>query len=206
MSGAGELSSRPWGRAVDRGSWRKEVRTASRDSIRDLLDAVASCAAGGDVDALEDLVWAVDVLHLARPAIRRLVVQDADAEEVEQDVLVAVAETIGTFRGEARFTTWLHQVARYKAIAHLRRRRDVAPLDENVGDAVRISSVIATRTAVDAAIVGLPDHYRDAVVLRDIEQLPYTEVAARLGLNINTVKARVARGRALAAARLGLNR
>ncbi len=131
-------------------------------------------------------------------------VQEADAEEVEQDVLVVVAETIGSFRGEARFTTWLHQVARFKAIAHLRRRRDALRLgeEEGVGDAVRISSMIASRTVLDDAIGGLPDLCRDAVVLRDVEQLPYAEVAERLELNLNTVKARVARGRALAAAKL----
>jgi len=183
------------------------VRTAGdRDARSGLIDAVAARASGGDAVALNDLIWVIDELHLARPAIRRLVVQDADAEEVEQDVLVAVAETIGLFRGEARFTTWLHQVARFKAIAHLRRRRDTETLDEDPGDAARISSIIATRTAVDSAIRDLPEGYREALVLRDIEQCPYTEVAERLGLNLNTAKSRVARGRALAAARLRAER
>ncbi len=71
-----------------------------------------------------------------------------------------------------------------------------------MGDAVRISSMIASRTVLDDAIGGLPDLYRDAGVLWDVEQLPYAEVAERLELNLNTVKARVARGRALAAAKL----
>lgn len=168
----------------------------------DLLDDVADRAAAGEVGALEDLLWAIDELRLARPVIRRLIVQDADAEEVEQDVLVAVAESVGSFRGEARFTTWLHEVARHKAIARLRRRRETVPLHEHVGDAARISSVIAARTALDGAIRSLPDLYRAAVVLRDIEQCEYAEVAERLGLNVNTAKARVARGRALVAARL----
>ena len=196
-----ELSS-SHGRTIERQAWRSRLRAGGRDGLGDLLDPVALRAAGGDHDALEDLIWAVDELHLARSAVRRLVVQDADAEEVEQDVLVAVAETIRGFRGEARFTTWLHQLARHKAIAQLRRRKDAVALADEVGDAARISSMIATRTALDAAIAGLPDLYRDAVVLRDVEQRPYTEVADRLGLNLNTVKARVARGRALAAAKL----
>ncbi len=188
-------------------SWRKALRTAAdRDARSDLIDAVALRASGGDAAALDDLLWAIDELHLARPAIRRLVVQDADAEEVEQDVLVAVAETIAAFRGEARFTTWLHQVARFKAVAHLRRRRDTVTLDEDPGDAARISSIIATRTALDNAIRDLPEGYREALVLRDIEQCPYTEVAERLGLNLNTAKSRVARGRALTAARLRAER
>ena len=198
--GSGLSSSH--GRTIERRAWRGRLRAAGRDGLGDLLNPVALRAAGGDHDALEDLIWAVDELHLARSAVRRLVVQDADAEEVEQDVLVAVAETIRGFRGEARFTTWLHQLARHKAIAQLRRRKDAVTLEDEVGDAARISSIIATRTVLDAAIASLPDLYRDAVVLRDVEQRPYTEVAERLGLNLNTVKARVARGRALAAARL----
>lgn len=185
--------------------WRQQVTAVGPDGAdrADLLDPVALRASAGDVDALDDLLWAIDELKLARRTIRRLVVADVDAEEVEQDVLVAVAETIAAFRGEARFTTWLHQVARHKAIAALRRRDHATPLrDDDMGDAARISSTIATRTALDGAIGGLPDLYRDAVVLRDVERCPYVEVAARLDLNVNTAKSRVARGRALAAAAL----
>lgn len=183
--------------------WRQQVLAAAGggEQRAELLDPVAARAAQGDLDALEDLLWAVDALRLARPAVRRLVVDEADAEEVEQDVLVAVAETISGFRGDARFTTWLHQVARNKAIALLRRRRPTASLDD-VGDAARISSIIATRTALDDAIGRLPEMYRVAVVRRDVERRPYVEVAEVLGINVNTAKTRVARGRALAAAHL----
>jgi RNA polymerase sigma factor (sigma-70 family) len=135
--------------------------------------------------------------------VRRLVLDEDDADEVEQDVLVAVAEGLADFRGEARFTTWLHTVARRKAVDALRRRRaPSSPLPDDVGDARRISSVIATRTALDAAIASLPDAYRDAVVLRDVEGHEYAVVADRLGLNLNTTRTRIARGRALVAANL----
>ncbi len=163
---------------------------------------MAGRAATMDLLALEDLLWALDELKLVRRSIRRLVIDEADAEDVEQDVLVAVAESIHTYRGEARFSTWLHQIARHKAIAHLRRRQHTDPLTEDLGDSARISSIIATRTVLDDAIGGLPAIYRDAVVLRDVERRPYAEVAERLAVNVNTAKTRVARGRALAAARL----
>lgn len=189
-------------------AWRQQVRSVGTDGAERavLLDPVALRASAGDPTALEDLLWAVDELKLVRRTIRRLVVAEADAEEVEQDVLIAVAETIAGFRGDARFTTWLHQVARNKAIALLRRRRPSVELHEEMGDAARISSAIATRSVLDDAIAGLPEHYRRAVVLRDVERRPYAEVADLLGLNLNTTKTRVARGRALAAAALQASR
>ena len=193
---------------------------SDREAVAELVDPVARAAAAGSPGAVELLVWAVDELGLARPAIRRLLVDDADVDEVAQDVLVAVAETVRGFRGESRFTTWLHQVARFKAIAHLRRRAPAPVADPEgadggpggpdgpggpggrVGDAQRISSMIATRASIGEVLRDLPDEYREPVVLRDVEQLSYEELSSRLGLKPNTAKTRVARGRALVAARL----
>lgn len=187
----------------ERVRWRDDVTAAAdRDARGDLLDAVAARAATGDLEALDDLLWAVDHLALGRPAIRRLVLREDDAEDVEQDLLVAVAESVHSFRGESRFTTWVHALARRKAVDALRRRRPTTALPDELGDAARISSVIATRTTLDAAIAGLPEKYRDAVVLRDMQGHEYAEVADRLGLGLNTTRTRIARGRALVAAQL----
>jgi RNA polymerase sigma factor (sigma-70 family) len=169
----------------------------------DLLDALAAQAAAGDLAALDALLRAIDDQRLARTAVRRTILADHDVDDVVQDVMVAVAEGIGRFRGEARFTTWMGAIARNKAIAHLRRQRDEASLpDDVVGDAQRVSSVLATRATVDDVIARLPATYRDVVVLRDVHQVPYAEIADRLGLNENTVRTRAARGRALAASLL----
>jgi RNA polymerase sigma factor (sigma-70 family) len=186
------------------------LRAAAGDRARlgELLDGLAADAAAGGRDALETLVWAIDGLGLCRPVIRRLVINEADVDDVAQDLLVAVAETIASYRGDAPFTAWLTRVARFKAIAHLRRKRDADTLDHEAmrrlepSDAARISSVLATRATLRDAFAVLPPHYRDAVVLRDVQQLPYDEVARRLGVNLNTAKSRIARGRALAAAAL----
>ncbi|MGH9212579.1 MAG: RNA polymerase sigma factor [Acidimicrobiales bacterium] len=173
------------------------------DQLSALLDPLAAEAAAGSLGHLERLVWAVDELRLAEYTIRRLVLDELDTEDVLQDVLVAVTETIGGFRGEARFTTWLNQVARFKAIAHLRRKRDEDRLDDaEVADAARISSMLANRVVLQELLDDLPEHYRRAVVLRDVEQLRYNEMTRRLGINHNTARSRVARGRALVAARL----
>lgn len=181
------------------------VAAEGRDSP--LLDDLAMAAAGGSATALELLLGAVEDLGLARTAIRRLVLEPAAVDDVAQDVAISLAERIGTFRGEARFTTWLYQVARFKSIDHLRRQRDQTSLDDGTGevpgsDAARISSMIATRAVLRAAIDELPDHYRGPLVLRDIERLRYDEIAERSGIPLNTAKTRVARARALLAGKL----
>ena len=67
------------GRNAELRAGRGRLRAAGREGLGDLLDPVARRAASGDHDALEDLIWAADELHLARPAVRRLVLQDGDA-------------------------------------------------------------------------------------------------------------------------------
>ena len=190
---------------------RAAAASGDNDRLAVLLDPLAATAGAGDRAALERLLWAVDELGLARPAVRALVVNRADVDDVLQDVLVAVAETIGGFRGEARFRTWLNQVARFKAIAHLRRKRDEARLDDpdggpgpgpGPGDAARISSLLAERATLHGVLDGLPEHYREALVLRDVHQLSYEQITEQLGVGLNTVRSRVARGRALVAAGL----
>lgn len=186
---------------------RGVIATALRQDDADgrLLDHVAIAAAGGSTAGLELLLGAVDELAITRAPIRRLLVDPDAVDDVAQDVLIAVAERIGSFRGDARFTTWLFQVARFKTIDHLRRQRESTTIDDaerELSDGQRISSMIAARTTISAAIDELPDHYREAVLLRDFERLPYAEVAATAGIPVNTAKTRVARGRALLAGRL----
>jgi RNA polymerase sigma factor (sigma-70 family) len=174
----------------------------NRDELKTILDPLAREAARGSRTALETVVWAVDELALARPAIERLVIGEADVDDVAQDVLIAVAENIASYRGDAPFTAWLTQVAKFKAIDHLRRRRDESAEVPELTDAVRISSMLANRAVLDDVLTALPERYRQAVVLRDVEHLAYDEIAHRLGVNLNTVKTRIRRGRALAGARL----
>src|SRR5699024_7522418 len=69
-------------------------------------------------------------------------------------------------------------------------------LDESVLPAQRISSMVASRAALRTALARLPEKYRAPLILRDLEQLPVAEVAARLDLPEGTVKAQLSRGRA----------
>lgn len=192
--------------AGDRRAQSSIADAVGRDDDGHLIDAIAHAAAEGDPTALDLLLAAVDDSPRTRAPIRRLLI-DADAvDDVVQDVLIAVAERIGSFRSEARFTTWLHQVARNKTIDHLRRQRDAASLDDHrteLSDGERISSLIASRSTIRTALDELPERYRTAVTWRDLEHLSYDEIAIRAGIPTNTAKTHVARGRALLAGRLG---
>lgn len=174
--------------------------TGDREQLAAWLDPLAAAAADAPV-ALEVLVECVYSLDLARPAIRRLVFDPQTVDDIAQDVLIKVARSIGSFDGRSRFTTWLYQIARNTAIDHLRRRQ-AEPTDRQPTETERISSLIATRTDLAAALATLPDSYRQPLLLRDVHHLPYDDIAGRLGLNLNTTKSRIARGRAMAAAAL----
>ncbi|HEX6235699.1 MAG TPA: sigma-70 family RNA polymerase sigma factor [Acidimicrobiales bacterium] len=199
--------ARSLGRALDAGDSTAARRVlaevpavrAERDAGLDLL---AHRAAAGSLLAADLLASAVDGLGLARAGVRRVLVGEADVDDVTQDTLVSMAASLGSFTGEASFVTWLFTIAKHRAVDHLRRRRAGEPLGDDVGEAVRISSLVATRETVRAMVERLPDTYRRAVELRDIERLPYAEVASRLELNVNTVKSHVSRGRALLATML----
>lgn len=178
--------------AVERGS----------DALDELLAELAQSA---DDSALDVLLYAIVHHRLAEPGARSVVRDDHGVDEVVQDTLIGVASSLESFRGEAKFTTWLYSVARFKALAY-RRRTTTSPdeLDDNerVGDAGRISSMIAERTMVAEAMTALPDHYREPVWMRDVGGLSYDDIAEKLDVKVNTVRSRISRGRALVAAQL----
>ncbi|MBB4935378.1 RNA polymerase sigma-70 factor (ECF subfamily) [Lipingzhangella halophila] len=170
----------------------------------DVLDLLARQGADGSGLAVELLAETVDELGLARRAASRMLVDEAAVDDVAQETLISMATSIHSFRGDSKFTTWLYQVTRRRVVDYLRRQRADIQLDtDEVSPAQRISSMIASRETARQLVDRLPELYRAAVVLRDVERLSYDEVAQRLGRNTNTVKSHVARGRALLARMLG---
>jgi RNA polymerase sigma-70 factor (ECF subfamily) len=147
---------------------------------------------------------------------RRMLGNDADAEDVTQDVLLQVVRKLDTFRGDANVTTWLHRVTVNAALAHRRKR---ATRDQRlVGDplemfnesghhdrAVKPWSATPDRLAlkrettelIEKAIRELPELYRDVYVLADVEGLPNQDIGEILELSLAAVKSRLHRGRLL---------
>lgn len=174
---------------------------------RRAIEATAEMARDGDPPTLELLLLLVDRHRLAVPSVRRVIADDGLAEEVVQDVLIVVAEQITTFRGDSSFRTWLFGVARNQARHHLRshlrkpQAAELTPDDER--PTARISSIVAQRQDVEAMLATLPEHYRRPVVMRDVDTMTYEAIADTLGIELGTVRSRIARGRALLAARIG---
>ena len=152
---------------------------------------------------------------------------DADALDATQDALLAAVRAIGRFDGRSSFGTWMYRIATNACLDELRRRRrrprvggaaDVTeadgaapPLGLSAGahagaHADSFPDSVATRVDVDNALRTLPMEFRAAVVLRDVCDLPYEEIAEVLAVPIGTVRSRIARGRALVAEALDGNR
>jgi len=182
---------------------RAQIDSARDDAaqLNDLLVGLNLAAGEGDGAALDTLLYAIDSQRLALPGIRRVLFDPDDVDEVAQNVLIAVAEGAGrSFRGDGKYTTWLFGVARNKALEFLRRKKDTAEFKTELGETARISSMIANELSIQQLLEGLPEHYRAAVTMRDMQGMAYADIAAALDLNLNTVRAHISRGRAALAA------
>ena len=167
------------------------------DDPADELDRLAARAAAGDREALDALLAAI------QPRVRRIcgrmLLHPEDAEEAAQDALLLVATRIGTFAGRSRFTTWLHAVASNSARSTYRslRRRAAERLPDHVAELAdpRTTSVIAGSRLdlLDALDLVAEDHPElvEPLVLRDVQELGYAEIALLLEVPLGTVKSRI---------------
>jgi RNA polymerase sigma-70 factor (ECF subfamily) len=130
----------------------------------------------------------------------------ADAEDLAQDILIRVMQGLPGLERPETFDVWVYRTSRNRCIDHFRRRRMEAPLpvlDERShplwisGPRTPDESVQAgeVRARLRRALGTLPTAWRRAVVLRDLEELSYEEVAERLSLPLGTVKSQISRGR-----------
>ena len=172
-----------------------------------------AAAQAGDRRALDRL------LRAHQPQIhavcRRITGNDADALDATQEALIAVVRGLPRFDGRARFSTWAYRVATNACLDELRRRkrRPVVGLPEHDGTPVDLAdpsapdpgATVGQRAEIDEALAQLALDFRVAVVLRDLCQLDYAEIAEVLEIPAGTVRSRIARGRAQLAEILGGN-
>jgi RNA polymerase sigma-70 factor, ECF subfamily len=171
---------------------------------------LALAAAAGDRDALERLLDRhADLVHAV---CRRIVGNPEDALDATQEALIAVARGISRFDGRSRFTTWLYRIATNAALDELRRRKrrpvphETLPepgLAATTGRQASATDAVDARLTIDAALAQLPEEFRVPVVLRDLCDLDYAEIAAVLELPPGTVRSRISRGRVALAEALG---
>ena len=130
-----------------------------------------------------------------------------EAEDLTQDIFLKLFKSLDTFDRRANFQTWLISVSRNLCIDHYRRVRkeretvdrdvdaaDLAPASGDVGPYVLLERS-DRRELLRQALDGLAPTLRSAVMLRDIHELSYQEIADRLGVPEGTVKSRINRGR-----------
>jgi RNA polymerase sigma factor (sigma-70 family) len=168
----------------------------------DDTEDVARRAAAGDRAATDELLRRVEPGVLRHCA--RFLPYRQDAEEACQDVLMTVASKIGTFQGRSRFSTWLYEVTANQArqtYRTLKRRAAERTTDLPVERPdPRTTSVIAgSRLDLLDALERLEARRPDLVapiVLRDVCQLDYAEIAGHLGIPVGTVKSRIHQARA----------
>lgn len=130
--------------------------------------------------------------------------------------MIRIVRGLESFDGRSSFSTWAYRIATNTALDELRKRNRRPQLhrvdpDREPGTVTELPDALAhrridgvvDRIAIDEAIAELPVDYRVAVVLRDVADLDYDEIAEVLGVPVGTVKSRIARGRARLVRELG---
>jgi RNA polymerase sigma-70 factor, ECF subfamily len=168
----------------------------------------------GDRDALDRLLRRhYDRIH---SICRRIAGSTRDADDAAQEALIRIVRALDRFDGRASFSTWSYRIATNAALDELR-KRSRRPQLHVVGDddrgtgttdpaddlAQRRVEGVVDRLAIDAALADLPEEFRVPVVMRDVGDLDYAEIAVELSVPIGTVKSRIARGRRMLLERLG---
>jgi RNA polymerase sigma-70 factor (ECF subfamily) len=173
---------------------------------------LVAAAQGGDRFALDQLLRRhYDRIHAV---CRRIAGTNRDADDACQEALIKIVRNLPRFDGRSSFGTWAYRIATNASLDELR-KRDRRPMLHAVDDrdrpevvdptAQRRTESFADQLLLDEALEQLPDDLRLAVVLRDVADLDYAEIAETLDVPIGTVKSRISRGRAALAAQLRLD-
>jgi RNA polymerase sigma-70 factor (ECF subfamily) len=140
-------------------------------------------------------------------AIYRIMGSEEEARDLSQETFLRAYRALKAFKGEARFSSWLYQIALNVCRDRMRRKRgrSFVSLDEldEAGQslpaftgpsALEIAERNDVARAVSAAVAALPEEQREVIVLKEYQGLTFLEIAEILGLPMSTVKTRLYRG------------
>ena len=174
-------------------------------AARPEIDPLIERCLKGDQRAWDDIVrlyWR-KVFNVAYKFVGR---QD-EAEDLTQDIFLKLFKSLKTFDRRANFSTWLISVSRNLCIDHyrsVRKERETIDRDVDAGELSPVAQTVSPIAALEhrdrvellkKALHQLPPALREAVLLRDIQELSYQEIAERQHLPEGTVKSRINRGR-----------
>ncbi len=168
----------------------------------------------------EAFAWLI--AHYHQPIfslLARTVRNHADAADLAQEVFIKVYRGIRGFHGESSLRTWIYRIALREASNQrrwwMRHQQHEVPIEQEMGEGENGRPVLLrdmlvdssespydaalheeNRAIVEQALRRVPEPFRVALILRDIEGFSYEEVAAMQGVNLGTVKSRLVRGRA----------
>lgn len=161
----------------------------------------------GDPLAFEQLI------HLYEKRVftltRRMCKNPADAEEAAQETFLAAWQGLRFFRGDSSFSTWLYRLASNACVDLLRKEgRHQTAAGPSLNDEEVVLEIpdeaptphalveqAELKEQIEAGLAALPEEYREVLILREIHQQSYDEIAEILSLDLGTVKSRINRGR-----------
>lgn len=161
---------------------------------------------GGDVDSFNQLVirWERPIYALAYRVIGR----EEDARDVVQETFLRAFRSIGGFKGQAKFSSWIYRIALNLCRDWIRKKKrtpvmqapegvDVIEMAADVGPTESIEDLVARKAmseVVARAMAVLPDEQRTALILKEYQGLTFQEIADLLGCPLSTVKTRLYQG------------
>ena len=175
----------------------------ARKKVSEMTDFELSQASSkGDMIAFEEVY---NRHHRRVYAICLKMLKNANqAEDLTQDVFIQLHRKIGSFRGDSRFTTWLHRLTVNQVLMHFRKRvvkHEKTTEDGETPDSVVLGSEkpskmpVVDKIALENAIKELPAGYKSVFVLHDMEGFEHEEVARILGCSVGTSKSQLHKAR-----------
>jgi RNA polymerase sigma-70 factor (ECF subfamily) len=186
---------------------------ASAIGVRTQESAVIAELKAGSEEAY---AWLIGQFH--QPIyglIYRIVNDPSDAADTTQDVFLKVFRGMKHFHGESSLKTWIYRIALHEAanrrrwwFRHKAQEMQIEPIDTGECEFSGEDRLVdhgespfekfahtEVRAAVEEALQRVPEPYRTALILRDLEEMSYEEIAEVLGISLGTVKSRITRGR-----------